>query len=73
MYKVKDNVDLIRDPHAGAILNTNLLDHQKYVARRDAKNKEIKKVQTIEDEVSMIKDEISEIKSLLKELLNGSR
>ena len=73
MYKVKNNVDLMRDPHTGAILNTNLLDHQKYVARRTARNKENQKVQTIEDEVATIKDEISEIKSLLKELLNGSR
>ena len=51
MYKVKDNVDLIRDPHTGAILNINSLDHEKYVARREVKNKEHQKVQTIEEEV----------------------
>jgi hypothetical protein len=73
MYKVKDNVDLIRDPHTGAILNINSLDHEKYVARREVKNKEHQKVQTIEEEVANLKEDISEIKLLLKELINGSK
>ena len=73
MYKVKDNVDLVRDPHTGAILNINSLDHEKYVARREVKNKEQQKVQTIEEEVANLKEDISEIKLLLKELINGSK
>ena len=73
MYKVKDNVDLVRDPHTGAILNINSLDHEKYVARREVKNKEHQKVQTIEEEVDNLKEDISEIKLLLKELINGSK
>ena len=52
MQKVKDYVDLRRDPHTGAILNTNSLDHEKYVARREVKSKENQKVQSIEDEVA---------------------
>ena len=47
MHKVKDYVDLVRDPHTGAILNLNSLDHEKYVERRKVKNKEHQKVQTI--------------------------
>jgi|TARA_A100001391_G_scaffold185433_2_gene154029 hypothetical protein len=73
MQKVKDYVDLRRDPHTGAILNTNSLDHEKYVARREVKSKENQKVQSIEDEVANMKDDINEIKSLLKELINGSK
>jgi hypothetical protein len=73
MYKVKDNVDLVRDPHTGAILNINSLDHEKYVARREVKNKEHQKVQTIEEEAANLKEDISEIKLLLKELINGSK
>ena len=72
MHKVKDYVDLVRDPRTGAILNLNSLDHEKYVERRKVKNKEHQKVQTIEDEVANMKDDINEIKSLLKELINGS-
>lgn len=73
MYKVKDHADLLRDPHTGAILNSNSLDHAKYVKRREAKDKEHQKVQTIEDEVASMKDDIDEIKSLLKELINGPK
>ena len=73
MQKVKDYVDLRRDPHTGAILNMNSLDHEKYVARREVKCKENQKVQSIEDEVANMKDDINEIKSLLKELINGSK
>jgi|TARA_B100000073_G_scaffold241009_1_gene202070 hypothetical protein len=73
MYKVKDHADLLRDPHTGAILNSNSLDHAKYVKRREIKNKEHQKVQTIEEEVASMKDDINEIKSLLKELINGPK
>jgi len=73
MHKVKDYTDLRRDPHAGAIVNMNSLDHEKYVARRKVNNKEHQKVQTIEDEVANMKTDINEIKLLLKELINGSK
>ncbi len=73
MYKVKDHADLRRDPHTGAILNMNSLDHEKYIARREVNNKEHQKVQTIEEEVASMKDDINEIKSLLKELINGPK
>ena len=70
-YKVKDNSDLVRDPSTGAILNTNSLDYDKYVAQRDAKNVEHKKTENIERDISTLRQEIDEIKSLLRELVNG--
>ena len=70
-YKVKDNSDLVRDPNTGAILNTNSLDYDKYVAQRDAKNVEHKKTENIERDISTLRREIDEIKSLLRELVNG--
>ncbi len=73
MYKVKDHADLRRDPHTGAIINMNSLDHEKYVARREVNNKEHQKVQTIEGEVANMKDDINEINLLLKEIINGSK
>ncbi len=73
MYKVKDHVDLVRDPQTGAILNLNSLDHEKYVERRKVKNIEHQQVQNIEEEVANLKEDISEIKSLLRELINGSK
>ena len=70
-YKVKDNSDLVRDPSTGAILNTNSLDYDKYVAQRDAKNVEHKKTENIVRDISTLRQELDEIKSLLRELVNG--
>ena len=70
-HKVKDNSDLVRDPSTGAILNTNSLDYDKYVAQRDAKNVEHKKTENIERDISTLRRELDEIKSLLRELVNG--
>ena len=63
-HKVKDNSDLVRDPKNGAILNTNSMDYDKYVAQRQS-NKDT------DQELAALKSEISEIKSLLKELVSN--
>ena len=70
-HKVKDNSDLVRDPNTGAILNTNSLDYEKYVAQRKVKNKEHEKTENIERDISTLRQELDEIKSLLRELVNG--
>ena len=70
-HKVKDNSDLVRDPNTGAILNTNSLDYDKYVAQRKFKNKEHEKTENIERDISTLRQELDEIKSLLRELVNG--
>ena len=70
-HKVKDNSDLVRDPNTGAILNTNSLDYDKYVAQRKVKNKEHEKTENIERDTSTLRQELDEIKSLLRELVNG--
>lgn len=70
-HKVKDNSDLVRDSNTGAILNTNSLDYDKYVAQRKVKNKEHKKTENIERDISTLRQELDEIKSLLRELVNG--
>lgn len=73
MYKVKDNADLARDPQNNSIINTNKLEHQKYLTRRAAKDENNKKVESIEQDVANIKDDIDEIKFLLKKLLSNSQ
>ena len=70
-HKVKDNSHLVRDPKTGAILNTNSLDYDKYVAQRKVKNKEHQKTENIERDISTLRQELDEIKSLLRELVNG--
>tara|TARA_B100001996_G_scaffold326721_1_gene273267 strand:- start:848 stop:1069 length:222 start_codon:yes stop_codon:yes gene_type:complete len=71
MYKVKDHSDLVRDPHNNAIVNTNSLDYEKYISRRNSSNQKDIRVDTIESDLSSLKNEINEIKSLLKELVTN--
>ena len=67
--KVEGHSHLLRDPKTNSIINTNMIEYQEYLNRRNVKADENQKVQTIEEEVYNIKNDISEIKSLLKELL----
>ncbi len=69
-HKVRDYNDLVRDPITGSILNTNSLDHDKYVAQRQAKKADVEKTENIEQDLANLKGEINEIKSLLKELVS---
>ena len=67
--KVEGHSHLLRDSKTNSIINTNMVEYQEYLNRRNVKASENQKVQTIEEEVYNIKNDISEIKSLLKELL----
>ncbi len=68
--KVEGHSHLLRDSKTNSIINTNTIEYQEYLNRRNVKVDENQKVQTIEEEVYNIKNDISQIKSLLKELLN---
>jgi len=72
-HGVEGHGDLLRDPETNSIVNSNSIEYEQYVARRNVKREKNQKVQTIEEEVANIKSDINEIKSLLKELLNGSK
>jgi len=67
--KVEGHSHLLRDSKTNSIINTNMIEYQEYLNRRNVKADENQKVQTIEEEVYNIKNDISEIKSLLKALL----
>ncbi len=67
--KVEGHSHLLRDSKTNSIINTNMIEYQEYLNRRNVKADENQKVQTIEEEVYNIKNDIIEIKSLLKELL----
>ena len=70
-YGVKGHVDLLRNSESGSIVNTNDLDYEKYVSRRDAKKAQVQQSQTIEEDLANLKSEMNEIKSLLKELVSN--
>ena len=64
-------MDLLRNSETGAIVNTNDLDYEKYVSRRDAKKAQVQQSQTMEQDLATLKNEMNEIKSLLKELVSN--
>lgn len=71
-FKVKGHDHLVRDPKTNSIINTNMSEYNEYMRRKDLKNKENKKVENIEQELTHMKNDIDEIKNLLRSLVNGS-
>ena len=70
-YGVKGHVDLLRNSETGAIVNSNSLDYEKYISRRDAKKAQDQQSENIEQDLANLKNEMNEIKSLLKELVSN--
>lgn len=69
-YKiVEDNPDLVRDPHSGAIINTNRAAYEQAVTIANQKKAEADKLNSAVEDINNLKEEIGEIKSLLKELI----
>lgn len=68
--KVKDHVNLVRDPKTNCIINTNMSGFNEYLAKRESKLSDQKKVENIENEMNEIKSDLGEIKTLLKKLLD---
>lgn len=70
--KVKGHDNLIRDPRTNSIINTNTSEYKEYISRKNIKNQESQKIQTLENEVANMKNDLHEIKLLLRSLVNGS-
>ena len=66
--KVKDHLNLERDPRTNAILNTSKDEYNEYIERRNKKRSESQRVVALESEVKVIKNDLNEIKSLLLDL-----
>lgn len=71
--KVEGYNNLVRDPNTNSIINTNMSEYQQYVARRNIKNEENEKLESLESDVTNIKTDLDEIKTLLRSLINGSK
>ena len=71
--KVEGHSHLLRDSKTNSIINTNMVEYQEYLNRRNLKVDENQKIQHLESDVANIKNDLSEIKSLLRSLVNESR
>ena len=70
--KVEGHSHLLRDSKTNSIINTNMVEYQEYLNRRNVKADENQKIQHLESDVANIKDDLNEIKSLLRSLVNES-
>lgn len=66
---IEDNKDLVRDPKAGFLKNTNKAAYLTFVKERDRKTNEKDKIQTLERSVNDLTAKVDEILRILK---NGS-
>lgn len=72
-YKVEGHSNLVRDANTNAILNTNTSEYNNYINMRKMREDQSKKVEMIENELSLVKEDLNEIKSLLRSFVNGSK
>lgn len=68
--KIQDSDSLVRDLASGAIINTNNVEYENYLNKRNAAKQMREKIKQNTDEIAEIKSEISEIKQLLISLIN---
>ena len=71
--KLQGHSHLLRASKTNSIINTNMVEYQEYLNRRNVKVDENQKIQHLESDVANIKNDLSEIKSLLRSLVNESR
>lgn len=70
LIPVEGHTDLYRDPLSGAIIKTNQEEYDTYIKASKARREQAKKLESLQDDVSMLKSDLSDIKSLLTQLLH---
>lgn len=69
LVKIDGNNGLVRDTHSKAILNTDRIGLEKYLAERDIALKQMQEKNELTNKVHKLETDMSEIKSLLQELV----
>lgn len=72
-YRVEGHSHLIRDQRTNAILNTNMAEYNNYINTKKIKESELKRVETIENDLAGVKEDLNEIKNLLRSLIDESK
>lgn len=71
--KVEGHINLIRDEHTKAILNTNMSDYESYMNLKKSKELESNRIDKLESNIVSIQSDLDEIKSLLRSFINESK
>lgn len=72
LVKITGKDGLVRDMGTRAIINTNAVDYDNYINRRNAALITQNKLEENSNDINNIKTELSEIKQMLLVLLNKS-
>jgi len=68
--KVECHSYLLRDTDSNAIINVDKKGHGKYLALRRLKQKDVARVDSLENDVKELKSDISDIKDMIGKLLD---
>lgn len=70
---MKDELNLFRDLHTNAIINTDMQSYNNYINSKKLKEAESRRIENIENELVDVKSDLNEIKSMLRSFINESR
>ena len=68
--KVEGHSYLLRDTDSNGIVNVDKKGHGKYLALRRLKQKDVARVDSLENDVKELKSDISDIKDMIGKLLD---
>lgn len=70
LIKIENSSNLARDISSGAVINTNVVEYENYMAKKRA-NKDLKEqIKQNADDIKSLKSDMAEIKNLLISLVN---
>lgn len=62
---IENSTNLVRDENTNAVINVDVNDYQNYMRMKSTKEKEERRISSLESEIKHLKNDISDIKSLI--------
>jgi hypothetical protein len=71
--KIQNKDGLIRDLSSGAVINTNRIDRENYLQKRNAAKELNQQIKQNSDKIEKIESDVTEIKEMLAMLIKGKQ
>lgn len=62
---IENNIHLKRDETTNAIINTNMVEYNEYLRSKNKKEREEKRISSLENQITELKSDINDIKNLI--------
>lgn len=62
---IENNIHLKRDETTNAIINTNMVEYNEYMRNKNNKEREEKRISSLENQITELKSDITDIKNLI--------